>query len=76
MKFKIETLELKSPLHLLQTNLIVNTTNVFVCENVEFYKTTCNQGVVIKDLFDINGDDVYVFGLKVNSKLRKELKLK
>ena len=76
MKTKIGNLEMKAPLHLLQTTLMIDTLNVYECENVEFYKSTCGQAVVVKELFDTNGDDVFIFGLKVNPKVRKNLKLK
>lgn len=65
----------KSPLHLLQTTLIIDTTKVYVFDNVNFYMSTCGQGIVLKDAFDNHGDDVYVYGLRVNPIVEKAIKL-
>lgn len=65
----------KAPLHLMQTTLIIDTTKIYIFDNVKFYMSTCNQGIVSKELFDIHGDDVYVYGLGVNPIVKNKIKL-
>ena len=67
--------KMKNPVHLLQTTLMINTLDVYVFDNVEYYMSTCKQAIVIKSLFDGFGDDVYIYGLKNNPIVRRNIKL-
>ena len=60
-------------MYLAQTNLEINTKDVYITDGQEVYMTTDNNGVVVKDAFDKHGREVVLYGLKYNSKLRKSL---
>jgi hypothetical protein len=64
---------IKSSLHLLQTNLEINTSNVYSFDNEKFYISTCKQAVVRKSDFDLFGDDIFVYTLFINPILKRKL---
>jgi hypothetical protein len=64
---------MKTRLHLLQTNLIINTAAVYTSQNVQYYKSICGRAVVEKLKFDVNGDNVYIIALNNNLKFKKSL---
>lgn len=58
---------------LAQTNLEINTEKVFFSNDMEFFKTTDNQGFVLKSDFTSNGRNCFVFGKRIHSLLYKSM---
>jgi hypothetical protein len=70
---KTTNYQIKSSLHLSQTNLEINTMNVYSFDNEEFYLSNCKQAAVRKCDFDLFGMDVFIYGLQINPVLKRKL---
>jgi hypothetical protein len=75
MKTMIKTTNytLKSSINLLQTDLVINTSNVYSFDNEQFYLSTCKKGVVRKCDFDSFGNNVFIYTFFVNPVLKRKL---
>jgi hypothetical protein len=65
----MKNFKLTNTIILAQTNLEINTEKVFVSNGMEFFKTTDNQGFVLKSEFTSKQRDCLLFGKIVQSVL-------
>jgi hypothetical protein len=68
-----QLVKLTKTMFLSQTNLEINTEKVFFSNEMEFFKTTNNQGFVLKSDFTNNGRNCFVFGKRIHSFLYKSM---
>jgi hypothetical protein len=65
----MKNFKLTNTIILAQTNLEINTEKVFVSNGMEFFKTTDNQGFVLKSEFESKQRNCLLFGKIVQSVL-------